>query len=1147
MIDVGQVLTVARTELRLARRLVRYWVFVVLSFLLGLAGYFYYALLHMLASSWSASASMISPRYLISAVATYYLAVFVVGIVFLGFDLRARDTRERMVEVLDSRPYTNLELVLGKFSGLLVAAWIPVAVLALLLQLLGFVLPLLGSPVGEPIEPYSLVTFIVFMTLPCFAFILALVFLVTLLVRHRLIAAVLMLVLLGLMVWGWIVLPLYISPLLDISGGTAVNFPSEIVPSVADGPGWLQRLGFVVASLGLLVLAAAVHPRLDGGSRGRTAAAGAGILVLAGAVLGIVCWQRWQPVAQRQAWLAAHDARAGEAVPDLRSMSVAAAIEPGRSLELEMNIVLAPPPEEALQSVLLTLNPGLEVTSVSSPDAGVLAFTHRDGLLDVDLAVAAGEEAELQIEASGRPDRSFGYLRAARELEAETARDGQIALLGYDRALFDRRFVALMPGVRWLPAAGSESGRDDPRRRPRDLFELELRVELPDGWLAAGPGRRHELEAGAGRAAFRFSPGAPVDGVALLAGRLDSFVATIEGVHMEVLVHPGHRRNLELFADAADEIRGWVAERLREAREIGLEYPYDGFTVVEVPTHLRGFGGGWRLDTVQAPPGIVMMREMGFPTSRFDFPFRNPEQFRDREGGLPRAKRERLQAFFVNDFSGGNIFVGAARNFVHYQTAAAGSDAVALDYMVEHLSTLLLTGTRGYFSAHMFSPELNRAVAAAFQTFFVTRRGGGTFADAVIDAFTNRSEVWDTVLGVSLDELDPWEDPARTVDVLTLKAGAMSASVLDDLGPQQTGAVIAALLEARRGQSFTREDLVAAAATVGHDLSRDLDDWLASTELPGFVAGASEVYRLPDDEDGSPRYQLVLEVRNDEAVAGLLRIDTVVGRGEGSERLSSSPIRLEGRSTVRYGEVVSRPPFYAEVTPYLSLNRESFVVFLPAVDEDRIVREEPFVGSAETEWAPHADEIVVDDLDDGFVVAGSGGRRGVRLGSRGASNGTDAGLPSQVIGVPQARWSRMTDPGAWGRYRHTAAFVRQGKGERTASFAAELPTAGSWDLEIHVPAKRQFLVPKWGTWHLVVNPDAGAQEASFDSAAAEPGWNLVGSFDLDAGAVTVELSDRTDGMIVVADAIRWRRTAGAGNGVVEEPPVSEAEVSSSSG
>ena len=56
------------------------------------------------------------------------------------------------------------------------------------------------------------------------------------------------------------------------------------------------------------------------------------------------------------------------------------------------------------------------------------------------------------------------------------------------------------------------------------------------------------------------------------------------------------------------------------------------------------------MDTALAPPGMLLMREMGFPTARFDSAFRKPEDFKDREGGIAQAKWERLRSFFMNDF-----------------------------------------------------------------------------------------------------------------------------------------------------------------------------------------------------------------------------------------------------------------------------------------------------------------------------------------------------------------------------------------------------------------------------------------------------------------------------------------------------------------
>ncbi len=64
-------------------------------------------------------------------------------------------------------------------------------------------------------------------------------------------------------------------------------------------------------------------------------------------------------------------------------------------------------------------------------------------------------------------------------------------------------------------------------------------------------------------------------------------------------------------------------------------------------------------------PGMVLMREIGFPTARFDVPFRKPEQFRDREGGVARAKREVLEQSFANDFSGGSAFYRGLQGLLH--------------------------------------------------------------------------------------------------------------------------------------------------------------------------------------------------------------------------------------------------------------------------------------------------------------------------------------------------------------------------------------------------------------------------------------------------------------------------------------------------
>ena len=157
----SMLLAVARAEIRSVRRLMRYWMFSVLSIGITFLIYMQYAFMHGFASRLSATAGVMAPRFLIGAVGFYILGIFLIGLIFLAFDVRARDERERMAEVLDSRPLSNLELLVGRSLGLVLMAWVPVLLVAFIFQAFGFLAVSLDWWLGEPVEPYSLLGFVV--------------------------------------------------------------------------------------------------------------------------------------------------------------------------------------------------------------------------------------------------------------------------------------------------------------------------------------------------------------------------------------------------------------------------------------------------------------------------------------------------------------------------------------------------------------------------------------------------------------------------------------------------------------------------------------------------------------------------------------------------------------------------------------------------------------------------------------------------------------------------------------------------------------------------------------------------------------------------------------------------------------------------
>ena len=1152
---LSMIRAIARAEVRSVRRLVRYWMFAVLS--VGSTGllYVYYAFIHGLASGFSGTAGAASPRYLIGFMGLTLTAIFLLGLLFLAFDVRARDERERMAEVIDSRPLSNVELLVGRGLGLVLMAMAPALFAAGGMQSLGLAALAFDWWGGEPVEPYSLAGFILdsgmIFTVWC-----AIIMLLAVLVRNRLVVAAAGIGLLGLQMWFFFQAPVYLQNAMSLTGVGALG--SDLAPRLFDGS-IAQRAGLWLLAAGCVALAAALHPRPDDGSRARRLAAGGGLIVVAGLLAGIAVRGAVADMRGRDAWLAAHEARRDDPRADLAAVTGTVRIDPDRGIELDLELRVRTQPGAPLATLLFTLNPGLSVERVAVAGAEA-AWTHDAGLLEITPSSMPPPPAEVSVAlaASGRPDTTFGYLDAGIDMARGDFADAQIALLGIEPGVFSSKYVALMPGLGWLPHTGSDVPAGDPRTHPDDYFEVELEVEVPAGWLVAGPGRRQPVgPAGGETARFRFQPVAPVPRVGLLASRFERRAVEVAGVELEILVHPAHDRNLRFFEDAAGEIRTRAQEILTEAASLGLPYPYGGLTLVETPWTLRGYGGGWRMDTTQAMPGVLLLRENSFTTARFEFAFRDPGSFAEREGGVARAKLEAAERFFENDFSGGNLFLGGSRNFLLYQTGAKGAGAPAIDFVLDALVTELLTGKRGYFSPFSFDQDMGWLIGETITNVVSGRTD--SVVEALLDAAADRPSVWDRALGASLAELDPTEDPARALDVLALKGHAIARSILDGLGRERTGALLAELRSRYAGRHFEAADLTRVAAELGADLEPLIGDWLHETALPGFVASPVAVERLADDAQGLPRYQTRVHVRNDEAAPGLLRLRYTTGPGDaggGPPGLArrweeTEPVRLAGHASVEIGMLGAAPPSELWLRPYLSLNRNDVQLALPRVDEERQSPAEPFLGSRASTWRPaETAALVVDDLDPGFSVESDAAENGWRLsGDLSAAfapvTDLDQGLPeaSDFAGTPR-EWSRRETASSWGKYRHTIALAAGGDGDRRAVFAAELPRAGRWRLAWHVPVPAgppivtevsepdiQISVQagigfgRPGTYDLTLVAGGEERPIEFDGAAAEPGWNALGEFSLPEGPARLVVSNRTSGRVVVADAIRWEPVA----------------------
>ena len=1103
-------------QVRLARRWVRTWLFAILAFAAGFLVYLAFSVSHFYVGG-------VPPRLAMPGFGLVMLSTLLIGIVFVAFDARATDETERVAEVLDTRPISNIVLLAGRLLAAVLIVWLPLLALALGLQfagqiagqVAGMVAESLEFPLGEAPEPVSLLTFVLLDAPVALAFWGALVTALVVVLRSCWVAAIVALALLGLHLYAIFNTPLYLLPAL--SGITHLGLAgSEILPRWPAGVDVAARLATLACAGGLLVVAAGVLPRRDDVAQRRRLAIGSGLVGVGAVAIAALVWQAQSRQDERLAWAQVHGALRDAPRLDVERIAGQVAIEPARRLATRVDVTVRAPATGALDSLRFSLNPGMAVESVRI-DGTAVTHSHQDGLLTVVPAQALQPEARVvvAIHASGIPDQRFGYLDSRVDAMAETLLGRPMALMGEQASLFDENYVALTPSVRWLPAAGANFAA------PADFHELALAVQLPSGWHAAGAGRT--LSEGL----LRFEPSVRIAEFALIAAPFERRALTVQSVECELLIHPMHMRNVELFAASGDGL----VDRLRDRLQLWLSgqhapaYPHDVISLVEAPAQLRRFGGGWFMDTVQALPGVQLMAEYGFPTSRFAERPR-PPSFSD----------EQWQDYLVAqiDYSGAYgiaLTTGAARNLVPFLTRATGEGAVAVDYLVEWLTAWRLRGDRNVAPAHWLrvglepqQPLLVRAVERAMGSVSMASRWFGFFSMALED----KSEK------LSFTGFDPASTEDGT-NILIHKGNLIALSLQRLLGYGKVTRFLALLRERHGGGTFTSDDFAQAMIDVDPTVAPFLEHAMGEQALPGFLASDAHVVRLPDDEAGSPRYQVRVHVRNDEPVPGIAGVSY---RTVGASYFQWSPFaHIPPKSAVEVGVISREPPEEVRLETYLSLNRRIMRLHLPALHAKAIVDEPPLIGARPSDWQAPDLGIVVDDLDPGFAAVSPPAEW-----SLGRSDAADSGILPEFgrdESPARRRWRRQADQNAviWGKYHRTLARIAAGQGEGSASFTTALPAAGRWRLYYHLPGAslsegHYMRSNSWwerddafGDMHfkIIAEDNAEEWEVVFDAATAAPGWNRLGTYDLGAGRVQVVVSDATSGDIVIADAVRWER------------------------
>lgn len=1073
-----------------------------------------------------------TPLYLLGNLDPAYFVFFSAGLLLLVFDFQHRIRRYRLEEVIESRPVTNLEFQLGRticYAGLI---WMVVFLNVLLMHLLGLGSQLFNLNVAESVQLHSMFN-LLFVDAPvALLFWTSLFLLLTKLLRSRLL---IVLAAAGAMLvhYLWVLnIPFSFVDLLSHSSNQTL-FVSDILPALPSVTTWIMRFGTFLLAVALIGAGAWAYSRSHHMRQTWTkvlpmASLGVGVLVMSTGVAYEVCKSK-----KFSEWWQAHETNEWNAKLDVQTIQGEVQINPRREMHLDLDMGFILTSQTPIQRLVFTLNPGYQITTITVDDTPC-DNDFENGILQVSVPfeVQPDREYSLNVVAEGKPNPHFAYLNTPYDYLADKTIPIQaIRSYGTDGSIYNSRFVALMPGAYWYPVPGTvpRSADDDPFGS--DFFEVELKIQLdaPSSWQVVGSVTSQSNPDKPGE--YLTKPNIPVASIGLFASDFVSMSHDFDNVELALYLHSQHSKNLDALERYESELLAMINGRLQELEEDGFPIPYASLAFVEVPNKLRTIGGGWRMGRVNSLPGVILLKERGLPNLNFETMVKSVENTETEPEDRSNRVWSRLYSASENALGSEKLDSAIRDQIWNHLVSTSGEHGRALN-LIFHIWM------------GRFTPSPTEGLFSVYATAQASRWTGLSLPATNLEGlfwremdYSGRPSVRNMAERTSLAGLAFHSDyHQQDFEVLFQKSLSIYQSLFWYFNFRRQNAERNRwLVELRRrftGQRFTYNDVIDVARELDIDIHLFLGDWLSKDSLPGYEVAPGTPTRIANSEDGSPRFLFTFEIANTQETSGFLHTlrDTLpvfTLAGNSSKRLT----------VVR--ELISKDQSGVSfiIDTGLSLNRGPIGFVLPTegvpIDESLA----PVDQMEESDFVPKSDEIIVDDLNSGFVVHQS---KPLPLLFRYAPrdwfwvstfhedfDGTLTDIDHRFM-LLNARWVRRFEMNAHGRFRRTVALSRVTRSLKLhpVRFVAEIPVAGQWSLDfyVHKPSNQR----EYGSlanFNFEVENNAKLWKTEVNPDSSEAGWKFVENFELDAGKTDVILVGATKPSIVYADAIRWRRVA----------------------
>jgi hypothetical protein len=808
----------------------------------------------------------------------------------------------------------------------------------------------------------------------------------------------------------------------------------------------------------------------------------------------------------------------------------------GEGISGEADMVLTNQNIEPLREIILTLNPGLEVTALSGAK-----FSRELQLIKItpDSPLQTGAELNIKISYRGTIDETFCYLDMNRErLELWSQRGNGI--VDKKHAFITPDYLLLTPETRWYPTAGISYSTYGLKWQTTQFIDFHLKVKTTNGLKAISQGKMSDE----GNGAFDFAPETKLPQMSLAVGKYVTRSIEVDDIKYNLSFLEGHNTFDPFFKILKDSITPVIRD-LRKSWEIKVRfaYPYKRLNLVEIPVQFCSFSHVWTGAGEQVQPETVYLPEGGFKLSSANFAeskkMAERNMGRDNQTISPRETEENYFRRFVNDvLLSSKTAPSRGGGGIHFGGPSISQEENNPYFIFPNYYNFIT-----YIKSENY-PIVNRAIESYLSK--AATETGNTF----MRNFTGLS---DTEKGnIALQDasfaeiLTKQDDPDVVNNVILTKSGFLFALMKGAIGPDKFDDFIHKFIIERKFQAYPvsllNEQLM---SSFNLNLDQYLPTWYNSRSLPGYIVTKISAIKLKQDDQIKTMVTFV--ITNTEKDAGAVSVSFRMSGGQrGGNRMrgGGSPddniektILIDGKVSKKITYILNKEPRSIMFNTYASHNIPSNI----SQQFAKMEIDEKLQGKDGEEIISYTDgtepgEIISDNEDTGFKVSEPISNSLIqkilmpKSDDVSADGGSLKNKEQKYKGImfwnPPVEWTLSTNEQFYGKEIRSAYYLKGGTGDRKAIWNIPVKEKGYYKLLAYIP-KISMRFGRGGgdvkideEYNYNIFHDDGQDHQVVNMKDKESGWFEIGSYHFSPDTVKIELTNLSKARTIYADAVK---------------------------